>query len=55
MAGAPSAAASGLRSIAVAGDVANSVIVTGDHTTVQVRVDGADALLAKLLTEAELP
>jgi hypothetical protein len=55
MAGTPSALASGLRSIAVAGDVTNSVIVTGDHVNVQVRVDGADALLAKLLTEAELP
>ena len=39
----------GVRGIAIAGDVTNSVIVTGDHATVQVRVDGEDALLARLL------
>ncbi len=55
MGGPPSALASGLRSVAVAGDVTNSVIVTGDRANVQVRVDGADALLAKLLNEAQLP
>ncbi len=42
-------AASGMRSVALAGDATNSAIVTGDKVTVQLRVDGEDALLASLL------
>jgi hypothetical protein len=44
-----------VRSIAVAGDVTNSVIVTGDDVTVELRVDGDDPLLAKLLAGPRLP
>lgn len=40
------ATADAVRSVAVAGDVTNSVIVTGDGVTVQLRVDGDDPLLA---------
>jgi hypothetical protein len=50
-----SASAPGPRSVAVAGNITNSVIVTGDHATVQVRVDGQDALLAQLLGGGRLP
>ena len=39
----------GERGVAIAGDVSNSVIVTGDGVTVQVRVDGDDALLTRRL------
>lgn len=50
-----SALASAVRSVAVAGDVSNSVIVTGDDVVVQLRVDGDDALLANLLTGPQVP
>src|SRR4051794_34961206 len=49
MPAARTASAAGVRAVAVAGDVTNNVIVTGDHATVEVRVDGDDALLARLL------
>ena len=45
-------AASGMRSVALAGDVSNSAIVTGANATVTLRVDGDDALLAGLLARA---
>ena len=44
---AQSTLASGVRSVAVAGDVTNSVIVTGDDVTIELRVDTDDALLAE--------
>lgn len=43
-----SALSEGARSVAVAGDVTNSVVVIGDHASARVRVDGPDALLAPL-------
>lgn len=42
-------AASGMRSVAVAGDDTNSVVVAGDDVAVQLRVDGEDALLRNVL------
>lgn len=49
MSGPASTLASGVRSVAVSGDVTNSVIVTGDDVTIELRVDGDDALLASLV------
>ena len=46
-------AATGARSVAVTGDVRNSVIVTGDNVNLQVQLDVADgALLHKLAADA---
>jgi hypothetical protein len=55
MTGAQATVTSAERSFAIAGDVTNSVIVTGDNNTVQVRVDGNEALLADLLTGSRVP
>lgn len=53
--GATPATAAGVRGIAVAGDVTNSVIVTGDGVTVQLRVDGDDPLLAAARAPVSTP
>jgi hypothetical protein len=48
-------AATGARSVAVTGDVRNSVIVTGDNVNVQVQLDGVDGALLHRLGEVAGP
>jgi hypothetical protein len=45
-------AATGARSVAVSGDVRNSVIVTGDNVTLNVRLDAAEGALLDRLAQA---
>ncbi|HET6695589.1 MAG TPA: PASTA domain-containing protein [Gaiellaceae bacterium] len=48
-------AATGARSVAVSGDVRNSVIVTGDNVNLQVQLDGIDGALLHRLREVANP
>jgi PASTA domain len=48
-------AATGARSVAVSGDVRNSVIVTGDNVNLQVQLDGVDGALLHRLREVANP
>jgi PASTA domain len=48
-------AATGARSVAVSGDVRNSVIVTGDNVNVQVQLEGVDGALLHRLSEVAGP
>ena len=47
--------ATGERSVAVTGDIRNSVIVTGDNVNLQVRLDGVDGALLHRLSEVANP
>ncbi len=47
--------ATGERSVAVTGDVRNSVIVTGDNVNLQVRLDGVEGALLHRLSEVANP
>jgi len=48
-------AATGARSLAVGGDIRNSVIVTGDNVNLQVRLEGVDGALLHRLSEVADP
>jgi beta-lactam-binding protein with PASTA domain len=48
-------AATGARSVAVGGDIRNSVIVTGDNVNLQVRLEGVEGALLHRLSEVADP
>src|SRR2546421_1802041 len=50
-----SAVASGARSVAIAGDVVDSVIVTGDHARVELQLGPESGALLELLRKSQVP